>query len=98
MAKIPDPIYIRLEPEALEVLKRIADALEQSNAQAPDTSFGDRRRLFEQPATWPPPVPSYPAPWQYPHTITGSGYAPARDGEGDHLLNPEADHTGEDTD
>lgn len=97
MAKIEPIIIIKMDPEALDTLKRIADALEAQNASAPDTSFGDQRRLVED-------HPASPLPWmqvaQWTPTwsTTGSAVTPIRDGEGDYLLDPKADHTGEETD
>lgn len=98
MAKIPDAtIRVELSPEDRELLRRVADALEAQNASAPDTSFGDPRRLVED-------HPASPLPWMQvaqwipTWSTTGSAVTPIRDGEGDYLLNPEADHTGEETD
>jgi hypothetical protein len=88
---------------AIEVqLKRIADALERERPV--------RDTTFEQPPQWPPPPTAPMGPYFSPgwspnmpiwtgtdtrRRVTGP-FEPIP--EGDHLLDPEADHTGEETD
>lgn len=86
-----------------DALERIADALEAQNEREVDTSFGDPRRLVEYPPYRGPGQPYWvPPTWQPTWTQTTSSGGPTwevtNQGEGDHLLDPKADHTGEETD
>lgn len=74
MAKVNDmKITVELDPESKELLRRIADALENQPEVKEDLSFGDipKRRLVEYPT--PPIWPPYYQPYWTPTITTTIG-------------------------